>query len=158
MHSRGRGPLSIFDNLVVVKWHLAGGPDRCIEVVCRCWFSGRLESRRLPPGAIPGAAGGFLGAIVAHGSDGGEPARKCGEPDDPYSMAWIGTWPLGGVFFGGRRRGEGVLDSCGQAIKGTWGMSWRQEALKGVEDCEKPGGVVKRALIPGFPNWRALNP
>ncbi len=53
---------------------------------------------------------------------------------------------------------EGVLDSCGQATKGTWGMSWRQEALKGVEDCEKPGGVVKRALIPGFPNWRALNP
>ena len=37
-------------------------------------------------------------------------------------------------------------------------MSWRQEALKGVEDCEKPGGVVKRALIPGFPNWHTLNP
>jgi hypothetical protein len=23
-------------------------------------------------------------------------------------------------------------------------MSWRQEAKKGVEDCEKPGGAVKR--------------
>ena len=47
---------------------------------------------------------------------------------------------------------EGALDSCGQVTKGTWGMSWRQEALKGVEDCDKPGGVVKRALIPGYPN------
>ena len=37
-------------------------------------------------------------------------------------------------------------------------MSWRQEAMKGVEDCEKLGGIVKRVLIPGFPNWRALNP
>ncbi len=36
-------------------------------------------------------------------------------------------------------------------------MSWRQEALKGVEDCEKPGETVKRVLIPGFPNWRTLN-
>jgi len=26
------------------------------------------------------------------------------------------------------------------------------------EDCEKPGGAVKRALIPGYPNRRALNP
>ena len=55
-------------------------------------------------------------------------------------------------------RAEGVLDSCGQATKGTWGMSWCQEVLKGVEDCEKPGGVVKRALIPGFLNRRTLNP
>ncbi len=53
---------------------------------------------------------------------------------------------------------RGALDSCGQATKGAWGMSWRQEALKGVEVCEMPGGVDKRALIPGFPNWRALNP
>ena len=43
-------------------------------------------------------------------------------------------------------------DQCGQATKGMWGMSWRQEARKGVEDCEKPGGAVKRALRPGFPN------
>ena len=60
----------------------------------------------------------------------------------------VGPW-VGSVF--------GVLDSCGQATKGAWGMSWRQEALKGVEDCDKPGGVVKRALIPGFLNRRALN-
>ena len=52
----------------------------------------------------------------------------------------------------------GGLDLCGQATKGTWGMSWRQEALKGVEDCEKLGGAVKRVLIPRFPNWHALNP
>ena len=49
------------------------------------------------------------------------------------------------------------LDLCGQATKGTWGMSWRQEALKGVEDCEKLGGIVKRVLIPRYPNWHALN-
>jgi len=47
------------------------------------------------------------------------------------------------------RRGQ---DQCGQATKGVWGMSWRQEAMKGVEDCDKPGGTVKRVLIPGFPN------
>ena len=52
----------------------------------------------------------------------------------------------------------GAFDSCGQVNKGAWGMSWRQEALKGVEDCDKPGEVVKRTLIPGYPNWQALNP
>ena len=41
-----------------------------------------------------------------------------------------------------------ALDICGQATKGVWGMSWRQKAMKGVEDCEKPGGAVKQALIP----------
>jgi len=40
----------------------------------------------------------------------------------------------------------------------VWGMSWRQEAMKGVEDCDKPGEAVKRALIPGFPNGQVLNP
>jgi len=34
----------------------------------------------------------------------------------------------------------------------VWGMSGRQEAMKGVEDCDKLGGVVKRALIPRYPN------
>ena len=52
----------------------------------------------------------------------------------------------------------GGQDKCGQATKGVWGMSRRQEAMKGVEDCDKPGEAVKRALIPGFPNERALNP
>jgi len=28
----------------------------------------------------------------------------------------------------------------------VWGMSRRQQATKGVEDCDKPGGAVKRAL------------
>ena len=40
---------------------------------------------------------------------------------------------------GGARRGQ---DQCGQATKGVWGMSWHQEATKGVEHCEKPGGAV----------------
>src|SRR6266404_2851605 len=52
----------------------------------------------------------------------------------------------------------GGRGQCGQATKGVWGMSWRQEAMKGVEDCDKPGGAVKRALRPGYPNERALNP
>jgi hypothetical protein len=55
-------------------------------------------------------------------------------------------------------RGASGLDQCGQATKGAWGMSWRQKAWKGVEDCEKLGGAVKRVLIPRYPNWRALNP
>jgi hypothetical protein len=58
---------------------------------------------------------------------------------------------------GSRRRRRGQ-DQCGQATKGVWGMSWRQEAKKGVEDCDKPGELVKRELIPGFPNHRMLNP
>jgi hypothetical protein len=48
-------------------------------------------------------------------------------------------------------------DQCGQATKGVWGMPRRQEAMKGVEDCDKPGGLVKRELIPGYPNDPALN-
>ena len=36
-------------------------------------------------------------------------------------------------------------------------MSWRQKAMKGVEGCDKPGEVVKRALIPGSLNDRMLN-
>ena len=49
-------------------------------------------------------------------------------------------------------------DQCGQATKGVWGMSRRQQAKKGVEDCDKPGEAVKRALIPGCPNDRVVNP
>ena len=51
---------------------------------------------------------------------------------------------------GGLRAGG--QEQCGQATKGMWGMSWRQKAMKGVENCDKPGEAVKRVLIPGFPN------
>jgi hypothetical protein len=61
----------------------------------------------------------------------------------------------GGFGCGRRMRGK---NHSGQATKGVWGMSWRQEAMKGVEGCEKPGEAVKRALIPGSLNDRALNP
>ena len=44
------------------------------------------------------------------------------------------------------------VDQCGQATKGVWGMPRRQKAMKGVEDCDKLGGLVKRELIP-----RSLN-
>jgi hypothetical protein len=30
--------------------------------------------------------------------------------------------------------------------------------MKGVEDCDKPGEMVKRVMIPGYPNERVLNP
>lgn len=64
------------------------------------------------------------------------------------SNAWIGSKV---------RKDGGGLDSCGQATKGVWGMSWRREALKGVEGCDKPGEAVKRAMIPGCPNCHVLN-
>ena len=52
-----------------------------------------------------------------------------------------------------------AFDIGGQVThKGVWGMSWHQEALKGVEDCEKPRVAVKRAMILGYPNWRMMNP
>ncbi len=36
-------------------------------------------------------------------------------------------------------------------------MSWHQEAMKGVEVCEKLGGVDKRVMIPRYPNQRMVN-
>ena len=54
--------------------------------------------------------------------------------------------------------GLGGQEQCGQATKGVWGMSWRQKAMKGVADCDKLGGTVKRVLIPRSLNYRALNP
>ena len=42
--------------------------------------------------------------------------------------------------------------------KGAWGMSWYQKILKGVEDCDMSGEVVKQTLIPEFPNRLKLNP
>jgi len=37
-------------------------------------------------------------------------------------------------------------------------MPRRQQAKKGVEDCDKPGGLVKRELIPGSLNHLHVNP
>ena len=53
--------------------------------------------------------------------------------------------------------GAKILQQSGQVIKGVWRISRCQEAMKGVEDCEKPGEAVKRALIPGFLNYCMLN-
>ncbi len=52
---------------------------------------------------------------------------------------------------------EEILKQSGQVIKGVWRISRCQEAMKGVEDCDKPGEAVKRALIPGFLNYCMLN-
>ena len=54
--------------------------------------------------------------------------------------------------------GVRAFDSGGQATKGAWGMSRRQEAVKGAEGCDKPGETVKQVMIPGFPNRLQLNP
>ena len=45
-----------------------------------------------------------------------------------------------------------VMNLGGQAPKGVWGMSRHQEAMKGVEGCDKSGEAVKQALIPEFPS------
>jgi len=37
-------------------------------------------------------------------------------------------------------------------------MPLRQEAMKGVEVCDKRGVADKQALIPRFPNYHAMNP
>ena len=50
------------------------------------------------------------------------------------------------------------VDQCGQATKGVWGMPRRQQAMKGVEDCDKLGGLVKRELIPRSLNHLHVNP
>ena len=67
---------------------------------------------------------------------------------DLVSQASLRRQP--GEFFWGRSQ-------RGQATKGVWGMPWHQEAMKGVEDCDKPGGSVKRELIPGFLNNPVVN-
>jgi hypothetical protein len=68
-----------------------------------------------------------IGAIVAHGSDGVALGLAVQGSGDPDSMAWIDTVRAGCLFWKGTGS-RGVLNSCGQAIKGAWGMSWRQEA------------------------------
>ena len=65
-----------------------------------------------------------------------------------------GANPQGESWKGSKTRGS---DQCGQATKGVWGMSWHQKAKKGVENCEKSGGAVKRVLIPECPNQPPLN-
>jgi hypothetical protein len=64
----------------------------------------------------------------------------------------------GRVCLSGQASSRSGRGQCGQATKGVWGMSWRWKAKKGVEDCDKPGGMVKRVLIPGSLNYLALNP
>ena len=83
-------------------------------------------------------------------------ATRDSVPGSGVLRVLFGSSDLGGARW--RCWGVGAWDHCGQATKGVWGMSWRQEAMKGVEGCDKPGEAVKRALIPGFLNDRALNP
>src|SRR5262245_66637001 len=39
-----------------------------------------------------------------------------------------------------------------QEIKGTRWMPWRQEPMKDVGGCDRPGEAADQSLIPGFPN------
>lgn len=77
------------------------------------------------------------GALASDGSGSGE------------LLGWIAIEPACRDCGG---RASRALDSGGQATKGAWGMSRRQEALKGAEGCDKPGVTVKQVMIPGFPN------
>jgi hypothetical protein len=38
------------------------------------------------------------------------------------------------------------------SVEGARWMPWYQEPMKDVGGCDKPGGVVNRAVIPGCPN------
>src|SRR5262245_59092191 len=91
-------------------------------------------------------AGPFF-CVGAGDCDGVEAVRLRGKTEDRmrYSAAW--REKPGGGWSGGHVNSR-TVDKCGQATKGTWGMSWRQKARKGVEDCEKLGGAVKQVLIP----------
>ena len=82
-----------------------------------------------------------------------EKDRYSGPDCQPQFGSVAGSIPAG--LRGDTGRGR---DQCGQATKGVWGMSGRQKATKGVEDCDKPGGAVNRALSPGSLNQRGLNP
>src|SRR5262249_10305304 len=127
-----------------------GPPGACVCSLTTRQRQKLLRHKRLRPGGLP-AGRQFLGALH--------------EPESE----WIVTLPVacnhGTVTWhpsSRAARGDPTpdrgRDQCGQATKGVWGMSWRQEAMKGVEDCDKPGGAVKRALMPGSPNYPALNP
>ena len=67
--------------------------------------------------------------------------------------------PRGAVFAGAGARAHlensiaalhGVLSD--QENKSTRWMPWRQEAMKDVDGCDKPGLGADQPLTPGFPN------
>ena len=48
------------------------------------------------------------------------------------------------VFWSARIRVGGRMTACGRSdrtTKGTWRMTWRQEAMKDVDTCDKPKGA-----------------
>jgi hypothetical protein len=47
------------------------------------------------------------------------------------------------------REGTGY---CGQATKGAWWMSWRQESMKDAGSCDKLREAANQAEIRRFPN------
>ena len=71
-------------------------------------------------------------------------------------MRW--AWQCDGpVKLQPKRSRSRAFDSGGQARKGAWGMTRHQKAVKGAEDCDKPGVTVKQVMIPGFLNKLQLN-
>ena len=59
--------------------------------------------------------------------------------------SWLGVRDLGAV-----TRSEGA-NNAAKLVRACGGCLGARR-LKGVEDCDKPGGAVKRALIPGYPS------
>ena len=60
----------------------------------------------------------------------------------------LGAWMVPvhggfGLWFRGLASG-GMGQVCCEHEKGIWWMPWRQEAMKDVARCEKPGGAASR--------------
>jgi hypothetical protein len=133
----GPGSFSFFDNLVVV-----------IGILKECRGNGAC-------GLLLDASRSEAFSQGARASDFGSPRSerekyrcfRMGSARLPAMIRKMSEMP--DIGFAGFLR---AFDSGGQATKGAWGMSWRQEAAKGAEGCDKPGVTVKQVMIPGFPN------
>ena len=63
----------------------------------------------------------------------------------------FGDKKLDSVHTGGGRKADKGLNNVAKLLRACGGCLGARR-LKGVEDCEKPGGAVKRVLIPGYPS------
>ena len=50
------------------------------------------------------------------------------------------------------------MPTAKEVVKGTRGMPWLPEAMKGVVSCDKPRGGAKQPVIRGFPNGATRQP
>ena len=147
----------IFDNLVAWKWHLIEEQTGCRRVVGALALVGALAAGRhvvlfstalsKQERALLGSGGCVVRFALRHnGQRVALPGLGVLGLRLRLAVAGLSCGGLLGLWL------WRALDHGGQATKGTWGMSWRQEARKGVEVCEKLGGGDKQPWIPGCPN------